>query len=95
MNRFTTRLILAIALLAGFATIALGADTDPRDFAPVQEGYQYDAETVLPYHPTRLVVKFTEEACGQIRSPVHAATRPPPIRPAWPASTPSGVTSPC
>ncbi len=62
MNHFMMRLILVIALMTGVIAIAQGADTQPREFVPVQDGYQFSGETVLPYHPTRILVKFTPEA---------------------------------
>ena len=51
-------LLLLIVLVAGLATAA----EKPVEFAPVQEGYTAQGTVELPYHPTRILVKFTAEA---------------------------------
>ena len=51
-------LLLLIMLAAGLAAAA----EKPVEFAPVQEGYTAQGTFELPYHPTRILVKFTAEA---------------------------------
>jgi subtilisin family serine protease/uncharacterized protein YdeI (BOF family) len=41
---------------------ALGADTSPRAFAPVQGGFVEDAPTALPYHPGRILIQLTSQS---------------------------------
>ncbi len=50
--------LLLIVLAAGLAAAA----EKPIEFAPVQEGYTPQGTFELPYHPTRILVKFTPEA---------------------------------
>ena len=50
-----------ILLLASGASWA--ADPySPRDFAPVQEGFNATPDKVLPYHPERILVQLTSKA---------------------------------
>ena len=53
---------LLILLLVPFGT-AWSADAfAPRPFAPVQEGFTDQVDTVLPYHPQRILVQLTSQA---------------------------------
>ena len=56
----TLTLGLGLLLLAG---ISWAADQySPRPFVPVQEGYNPQADQVLPYHPERILVQLTSPA---------------------------------
>ena len=59
MRRFVLLLALVIMFPAAFVAAAPG---EPRPFAPVQAGPVAEAETVLPWAPDRVVVKFTPDA---------------------------------
>ncbi|HPF71823.1 MAG TPA: hypothetical protein PLQ13_14210, partial [Candidatus Krumholzibacteria bacterium] len=52
----------AVLLLLMFAAGLAAAADKPVEFAPVQEGYVTQGTYELPYHPTRILVKFTPEA---------------------------------
>ena len=45
--------------------LSASAATDPRPFAPVQEGFTTEAASVLPYVEGSLLVKFTPEAMSK------------------------------
>jgi hypothetical protein len=53
---------LVILLLALLAVPAMAADLAPRNFAPVQNGFDPAGETVQTYAPDRLLVQFTPSA---------------------------------
>ncbi len=58
MSRLTKYACTILVLLA-FVSAAFAADTSPREFAPVQDGFTQTAEKVLPYAPDRLLVQFS------------------------------------
>ncbi len=61
--RRATVLFTALALLAILASGALALEpTAPRPFTPVQDGFSPSADNVLPYHPSRLLIKFESDA---------------------------------
>ncbi|MEN8008081.1 MAG: S8 family serine peptidase [Candidatus Krumholzibacteriota bacterium] len=61
--RRTATILMAAVLLALLAGVALALEpTAPRPFAPVQNGFSPETDSVLPYHPARLLVKFKSEA---------------------------------
>ncbi len=66
-----TKLTCAILALLILASAAFAADTTPREFAPVQDGFTQTAEKVLPYAPDRLLVQFTLD--GMERSKLDVA----------------------
>jgi hypothetical protein len=63
------RLFLPILLILSCASLALAESTAPVPWAPVQAGFTDRAENVLPYHPTRLLVKFTEQGFASSQLP--------------------------
>ena len=59
MRRFApTCALVCLLLLISIPSIAL----ENRTFAPVQDGFTTDAETVSPYVEGRVLIKFTPEA---------------------------------
>ncbi|MCP4572565.1 MAG: S8 family serine peptidase, partial [bacterium] len=61
--RLTIVLTTLFLVLAGSAV----ADGTPRAFVPVQEGFVAQASAELPYHPSRILVKFRPEAMAMSR----------------------------
>ncbi len=63
MLRRATVSLTALALLALLASGAFALNsTDLRPFSPVQDGFSPTADNVLPYHPSRLLIKFNPDA---------------------------------
>ncbi|MCD6380139.1 S8 family serine peptidase, partial [bacterium] len=57
------KLILLSVLLVLLPVYTLSAaDIAPRDFSPVQKGFVTTGEKVLPYAPSRIMVKFTKNS---------------------------------
>ncbi len=64
------RLILAIALLTTMVTassIVFAVPVSPREFSPVQDGFNPNGQSVLPYAPDRILVQFTAKAMNQAK----------------------------
>jgi len=69
------RCLVPALLILAFASISLADSTSPRPFAPVQTGFAERSVEVLPYHPTRLLVKFTDSGFDRSRLSAIAAEK--------------------
>ncbi|UCG51724.1 MAG: hypothetical protein JSW58_16350 [Candidatus Latescibacterota bacterium] len=82
-------LILSVCLI--FVLVPLlgtsAAPTAPREFSPVQKGFVTAAETINPYAPDRILVKFTEDALEHSKLNIDLQ------RGAAPAGPQTGITS--
>lgn len=58
-QKFVSSVCLLLVLLPALAIAAVPA---PREFAPVQKGFVTAGQTVLPYAPDRILVKFRESS---------------------------------
>lgn len=64
---FKKRLIIAAAVVAALSSLAMAGGPDAVHRTPtvaVQDGFVKDAPIDLPYHPSRVLVKFRPEAQG-------------------------------
>ncbi len=64
MRRMITVLALLTALLTASSAVFALPDS-PREFTPVQDGFQPTGQSVLPYAPDRILVQFTAKAMDQ------------------------------
>ncbi len=66
MRRLASLTVLG-TLISVVAGTAAGVELTPRPYAPVQEGPTAAAESVLPYAPGRIIVKFTPTGMARAR----------------------------
>ncbi len=66
MRRMITAITLLAVMLAA-SSVVFALTDGPRDFAPVQDGFDPTGQSILPYAPDRILVQFTAKAMAQAK----------------------------